>query len=291
MSRSSWTRKMTWAVVLWASLACLSASRADAAEEGVAAPQVAAEKDNFVLQVLRNLFNSRELMKTLGQPEYTVAAFIVLNAIVFTETGLLIGFCLPGDSLLVAAGVVAYASGWNVPLLLVTLSLAAIIGDSVGYSIGYNTGARIFSREKSFFFKKDHLLKAQQFYEKHGGKTIILARFVPIIRTFAPVVAGVGRMSYPRFLFFNIFGGVGWVFSMILLGYFLTPAINPPLKSIFGREFDVQDHIEKVIILVVLLSISPAIFLWLRHKLKGKPEAGTGSGSVSPSEKDGPLAA
>jgi membrane-associated protein len=267
MTRMSGLRMVTWAVALWASLSCLAAARLQAAEDGVSAEQPApAEKDNFVLQVLRNLFNSRALMETLGQPEYTVAAFLVLNAIVFTETGLLVGFCLPGDSLLVAAGVVAYASGWNLPLLLVTLSLAAIFGDSVGYSIGYNAGPRIFNREKSFFFKKDHLLRAQAFYERHGGKTIILARFMPIIRTFAPVVAGVGRMHYPRFLFFNILGGIGWVFSMILLGYFLTRLINPALQPIFGPEFDVQDHIEKVIILVVLLSISPGIYLWLRHK-------------------------
>jgi membrane-associated protein len=266
MDRTGGLRTLALAVMLWASLSCLAATRLHAAEDGVKGEQpAAAEKDNFFVQVLRNLFNSRALMETLGQPEYTVAAFLVLNAIVFMETGLLI-FFLPGDSLLVAAGVVAYASGWNLPLLLVTLSLAAIIGDSVSYSIGYKTGPRIFNREKSFFFKKDHLLAAQAFYERHGGKTIILARFMPIIRTFAPVVAGVGRMNYPRFLFFNIFGGAGWVFSMILIGYFLTRLINPALQPIFGPQFDVQDHIEKVIILVVLLSISPGIYLWLRHK-------------------------
>src|SRR4029077_15562398 len=136
--------------------------------------------------------------------EFAVAAFIVLNIIVFVETGLLIGFFLPGDSLLVTAGFVAYDCVWNVPLLLGTLSLSAIVGDSVGYSIGFKTGPKIFCREKSFFFKKDHLLKCQAFYEKHGGKTIILARFMPIFRTFAPVVAGVGKMQYSRFLFYNI---------------------------------------------------------------------------------------
>ena len=103
--------------------------------------------------------------------------------------------------------------------MLSTLCLSAIVGDSVGYSIGFKTGPKIFRREKSLFFNKDHLLKAQQFYERHGGKTIILARFMPIIRTFAPVVAGVGRMEYRRFLFFNVFGGIGWVCSMVLIGY------------------------------------------------------------------------
>jgi membrane-associated protein len=233
----------------------------------------ATQKDGFFWAVLKNLFNSRELMRVLAQPEYEVAAFIALNLIVFTETGLLLGFFLPGDSLLVVAGVVCAAAGWNLPLLLFTLCAAAVIGDSVGYSIGYNTGPRIFNREKSWFFNKEHLVKAQEFYEKHGGKTIILARFMPIIRTFAPVVAGVGKMNYRQFLFFNVFGGVGWVVSMILIGFYLTSAINPALRPLFGDGFDVQDHIEKVVILVVLLSISPGIYVWLRSKLKGRAPA------------------
>src|SRR4051794_1057501 len=202
--------------------------------------------------VFLNLFNSQELMKTLENPEITVAAFIALNLIVFTETGLLLGFFLPGDSLLVTAGLVAYNTGWNVPLLLVTLCVAAVIGDSVGYAIGYRTGPRIFNREQSWLFRKDHLLAAQAFYETHGGKTGVLARFMPIIRTFAPVVAGVGRMNYRRFLFFNVFGGVGWVVGMVLLGYALTPFLDPSLKRLFGRDdFEIRDHIEKVIVVVV----------------------------------------
>ena len=180
---------------------------------------------------------------------------------------------MPGDSLLVSAGIVCQLVHWSLPLLLVSLCLAAIIGNSVGYSIGFKTGPKIFNREKSFFFKKDHLLAAQRFYEKHGGKTIILARFMPIIRTFAPVVAGVGRMNYRRFLSFNIFGGVGWVTSMILIGYFLTSVIDPPFKKIFGQQFEVQNHIEIVIIVVVALSISPGFFFWLKKKLKGKDAA------------------
>jgi membrane-associated protein len=211
-------------------------------------------------------------MYTLGRPQFEVAAIIALNLIVFTETGLLIGFLLPGDSLLVTAGVVCYSADWNLPLLLVTLSLSAIVGDSVGYSIGYKAGPKIFNRESSFFFHRDHLLKAQDFYERHGGKTIVLARFMPIIRTFAPVVAGVGRMEYRRFLFFNIFGGIGWVVSMVIVGFYLTSVINPALRPLFGDRFDVKDHIEKVIILVVLLSISPGIYVWLRRKFK-KPAA------------------
>jgi membrane-associated protein len=196
-----------------------------------------------------------------------------LTLIIFTETGLFIGFFLPGDSLLVSAGLVAYLSGWNMPLLLALLCAAAVIGDTVGYSIGYKTGPRIFNREKSLLFNKDHLLKAQEFYEKHGGKTIIIARFIPIIRTFAPVVAGVGRMEYRQFLFYNFMGGVGWVCSMLLLGYALTPVLNPMLRPIFGEDFKVIDHVEKVIIVVVLLSISPGIVAWMRAKMRSKQPA------------------
>jgi membrane-associated protein len=242
------------------------------------------DPSTFVSQVQEicvNLFNSQALMEVLSRPELLVAAFVVLAAVIFTETGLLVGFFLPGDSLLVTTGIVWYqlihvheVAFWTLPLLLGVLSAAAIVGDSVGYSIGFKTGPKIFTREKSFFFARDHLLKAQSFYERHGGKTIILARFVPIIRTFAPVVAGVGRMDYRRFLFYNVFGGIGWVVSMILVGYSLTPLLDPLLKPIFGDQVRVQDHIEKVILIVVLLSISPGFLAWLRTKLRQpKPES------------------
>jgi membrane-associated protein len=235
-------------------------------------PTSAVETPSFLIQVLQNLFNSRELLRILGQPEFRVAAFVVLNVIVFVETGLLVGFCLPGDSLLVTAGLVCHEAGWNLPLLLLTLCVSAIVGDSLGYYIGYRTGPKIFCQEKSIFFHKDHLLKAQRFYERHGGKTIVLARFMPILRTFAPVVAGVGRMEYPRFLFFNIFGGIGWVVSMILIGYSLPNLLNPMLRPVFGPAFEVQEHIEKVIVAVVLLSVAPGFVAWLRHRGKKKAE-------------------
>lgn len=225
-----------------------------------------------IQEVLANLFHSQALMATLSQPDFTVTAFVVLALIVFTETGLLIGFCLPGDSLLVTAGLVCWTSGWNLPLLLAILCAAAILGDSVGYRIGLQTGPKIFRRDQSLLFRKDHLLKAQNFYERHGGKTIILARFIPILRTFAPVVAGVGRMEYRRFLLFNVCGGVGWVGSMVLIGYGLTPVLDPLLKPLFGDGVKVQDHIEKVIIIVVFLSISPGIAAWLHAKLRGSPK-------------------
>ena len=241
-----------------------------------------------VLEVSRNLYSSDKLIELLKGDGFTLAAFVVLNLVVFTETGLLIGFFLPGDSLLVTAGLVCWHSGWNLPLLLGTLCAAAIIGDSVGYYIGFRTGPRIFKRKKSLFFAKDHLEKAQHFYERHGGKTIILARFVPIIRTFAPVVGGVGRMEYRKFLFFNVFGGIGWVVSMVLTGYFLTPVIDPPLKRVFGDQFEVRHHIEIVIITVVLLSISPGFFAWARSKMK---PAALDSGSTQAATAPAPLPA
>jgi membrane-associated protein len=267
-------RLCTGAFLVWA-MASLTLALVTAQDAAPIAGQgvVAAEQPGFVWQLLGNLFNSHALMELLSRPEYATAAFLALNVIVFVETGLLIGFFLPGDSLLVTAGLIASnpVCGWNLPLLLVTLCVSAIVGDTIGYTIGFKTGPKIFSREKSFFFNKDHLLKAQQFYEKHGGKTIILARFIPILRTFAPVVAGVGQMEYRRFLFYNVFGGTGWVLSMVLFGFFLPSAINPPLQWLFDRpDFLVQDHVEKVVILVVLASISPGVFAWLRTKVAVK---------------------
>jgi membrane-associated protein len=233
-----------------------------------------------VLALCGKLFSSQALMDTLADPGFTVAFFLVVTLVIFVETGLLVGFCLPGDSLLVTTGLIFYqlihvhgVPGWSFPLLLAVVAAAAVLGDTVGYWIGYTTGPRIFSREKSLLFNRDHLLRARAFYEQHGGKTIVLARFMPFLRTFAPVVAGVGRMEYRRFLFFNVFGGVGWVAGMLLLGYSLTPVLDPLLKPIFGAGVRVQDHVEKVIVLVVLVSISPMGFAWVRGKLwrKEKP--------------------
>lgn len=266
------TKAMTWFVLAWLVLAITaSCVQAQAPTTGFAE----AEEPSFFQQLLHRIFtfDSRGLMELLEKPQFQLAAFIALNIIVFTETGLLIGFFLPGDSLLVTAGVICYGANWSLPLLLVTLCISAIVGDSVGYTIGLRTGPKIFNREKSWLFHKDHLLKAQEFYEKHGGKTIILARFMPIIRTFAPVVAGVGKMEYRKFLFFNVIGGVGWVISMVMLGYFLKDLINPLFQSVLGNpNFDVKDHIEKVVVLVVLVSISPGIYVWLRAKMKKKPD-------------------
>lgn len=178
--------------------------------------------------------------------------YFILVGIVFAETGLLVGFFLPGDSLLVTAGLLAAVEGTlNIYVLIGLLSAAAIAGDSVGYAIGYHAGPRIFSREDSFFFHKDHLLRAQKFYEKYGPKTIVIARFVPIVRTFAPTVAGVGKMDYRKFLIYNIAGGVGWVVSMTLVGYLLGRSIP-----------DVEKKIHWIVLIVIFLSLIPIIREW-----------------------------
>lgn len=186
-----------------------------------------------------------------------------LFAIVFSETGLLIGFFLPGDSLLVTAGLYASASGELDPLvLIVLLTLAAVSGDATGYLIGLRAGHTLYDRPQSRWFRRDHLLKTREFYEKYGGITIVLARFMPFARTFAPVVAGVAEMTYRRFALFNIAGGAGWVTSMILLGFYLG-------KSIPG----IESKIEYVIAVIVLLSILPMLIKYIQHRMKQKEEA------------------
>ena len=185
------------------------------------------------------------------------AGYIGLTGIIFAETGLLVGFFLPGDSLLVTAGLLASQPnfGLNVYLLGLILSIAAIVGDSVGYAIGRATGPRIFTRENSLLFNRKHLQRAHAFYERHGGKTIILARFMPIVRTFAPVVAGVAEMEYRSFVAFNVIGGLLWVWSMLFIGYFL------------GRWVPgIDKHIESVILVVIFLSILPGIISWWRER-------------------------
>ncbi|HYC89447.1 MAG TPA: VTT domain-containing protein [Thermoanaerobaculia bacterium] len=188
--------------------------------------------------------------------------YIALAIIVFTETGLMIGFFLPGDSLLVTAGLFAAKGDLNIVWLNVLLIFCAITGDATGYYIGKKLGPALFRKEDSLLFKKKHLIATQEFYERHGGKTIIIARFVPIIRTFAPVVAGMAGMGYRRFALFNVVGGVAWVFSMTMLGYLLV--------TMFPAT---EQHIEKVIIIVIFLSILPGIIEWLRAKARAKKAA------------------
>jgi membrane-associated protein len=189
-----------------------------------------------------------------------------LAAIIFAETGLLAGFFLPGDSLLVTAGLFAvpgHSHPLDIWLMNGILIPAAIIGDAVGFWFGRKTGPALFNKPDSRFFKKKHLLATQAFYEKHGGKTIVIARFMPFARTFAPVVAGVADMPYRRFAVFNITGGVFWISSMTFLGYFLGSQIP-----------DIGKHIEKIIIIVVFLSISPGLYAAFRawRNAKANPE-------------------
>ena len=192
--------------------------------------------------------------------------YTVLVVIVFAETGLLAGFFLPGDSLLVTAGLLAAGGTLHIGVLVVLLCIAAIAGDSTGYAIGYHLGPRLFSREDSRFFHKDHLVRTQRFYDKYGAKTIVIARFVPIVRTFAPTVAGAGKMRYRTFLLFNVAGGIGWVASMTLAGYFLARSIP-----------DIERHVHWVIAIVVLISFLPVLHEWrlARHsraaRLAGAP--------------------
>jgi membrane-associated protein len=212
------------------------------------------------MQELSELFNKLRDLPALVQ----WAGYVGLTIIIFTETGLLIGFFLPGDSLLVTAGLLASQPdfGLNVYWLGTILSIAAVVGDQVGYSIGRATGPRIFTREDSIFFHKKHLIRAAEFYEKHGGKTIIIARFMPIVRTFAPVVAGAAQMNYRRFVMFNVVGGIVWVWSMLLTGYWL------------GRYVPgIDKHIEKVILVVIFLSILPGIIHWLKERKAGAASA------------------
>ncbi len=198
-----------------------------------------------------------EFLRTLTTPERLIHlistvlsgwyGYAMLCGVVFAETGLLTGFFLPGDSLLFTVGVVAGAGHLNIYAVILALMISAIAGDSSGYWLGWRTGPTIFSRPKSRFFNPKHVETTRAFYDKHGGKTIIYAKFVPIVRTFAPFIAGVGRMPYLRFLPFSICGCVGWIFFITMLGYMLG---NVPL---------VRAHFEKVIFLIIFVSLLPVL--------------------------------
>src|SRR6516165_803726 len=175
----------------------------------------------LLLDVWRSLTDPDRLIHLLSAVVTGGLGYLLLAAIVFAETGLLVGLFLPGDSLLFTVGVVAGAGSLNIVQICAVLAVASILGDQSGYFLGYRTGPAIFSRKDSRLFKQEYVTRTQRFYEKHGGKTLVYAKFVPIVRTFAPFMAGVGRMSYARFLSFNIFGGIGWVLSMTLAGYTL----------------------------------------------------------------------
>lgn len=208
----------------------------------------------FLHEFFSRLYHFEDLIRWGG--------YVVLVVIVFAETGLLAGFFLPGDSLLVTAGLLAAVDGvLNLWVLTGLLCVAAIVGDTVGYWIGYHVGTKIFSREDSFFFHKDHLERTRKFYEKYGAKTIVIARFVPIVRTFAPTVAGVGKMEYKRFLAYNVIGGISWVISMVFGGYFLGRSIP-----------NIEKQIHWVILIVIFVSFIPIAKEWwhAHHEHKTK---------------------
>jgi membrane-associated protein len=204
-----------------------------------------------------------ELLVDLASGRYALddlvrwGGYVVLVTIVFTETGLLVGFFLPGDSLLITAGLVAASGGLDIWWLNVLLIAAAILGDSTGYAIGARLGPRLFTRERSMLFNPRHVERTRQFYARHGAKTIVIARFVPIIRTFAPVVAGVGQMAYRRFLVYNVVGGVGWVVSMTWAGYLLGRIIP-----------DLDRYIHLVVAIVIVLSVIPIGIEFARERRK-----------------------
>ena len=191
---------------------------------------------------------------------YGAWIYAILFLVIFCETGLVVTPFLPGDSLLFAAGTVAAVGGLDVHLLVVLLIVAAILGDTVNYAIGNYVGPRVFHYEDSFWLNRRHLDRAHAFYERHGGKTIVIARFVPIIRTYAPFVAGIGTMSYRRFLAYNMSGAVLWVVSLAYAGYF------------FGNLPVVRENLTLVLIGIIILSILPMVFEYLRHRRKTKSE-------------------
>jgi membrane-associated protein len=205
-----------------------------------------------LLDLFHQLTNVRELVR--------VGGYVGLTAIIFAETGLLVGFFLPGDSLIVTAGLLSAQPqfGLNVYVLGVLLTLAAIIGNTVGYAIGHATGPRLFTRDDSLLFKKKHLYRAQDFYQKHGGKTLIIARFMPIVRTFVPVVAGLANMPLKTYTAYNVLGAVAWIWSMLFIGHFLGRVVP-----------GIDKHIEPMILVIIALSLLPALISWRRERAKG----------------------
>jgi len=217
-----------------------------------------------VLDFLKTLYNAERLIQFLSSLMVNWLGYAFMCAVVFSETGLLLGFFLPGDSFLFTVGVVAGAGGHNIYFIQGLLLCAAVIGNATGYLLGRKTGPAIFDRPDSRLFKREHLLRTHAFYEKHGGKTIIYAQFVPIIRTFAPFVAGVANMRYTRFAAFNVIGAVLWILSMTTLGYTLG-----------GVEL-VRHHFEKVVLLIIAASLMPIVVQYLKARRAKTTVAGRG---------------
>jgi membrane-associated protein len=187
---------------------------------------------------------------------FGIWAYVIVFLVIFCETGLVVAPILPGDSLLFALGSIAALGALNIELLLILLCIAAIAGNTVNYTIGHFLGPKVFQYEDNRFFKKEYLVKTHQFYEKHGGKTIIITRFMPIVRTFAPFVAGIGAMTYPKFTLYNIAGGIAWVCSFLLGGYF------------FGNIPSVKNNFTVVIVAIVIVSVMPGVIeYWRRRRI------------------------
>lgn len=208
---------------------------------------------SFLLKTA-DLFLHLDKYLNLAIQSYGNWIYFVLFAVIFCETGLVVTPILPGDSLLFAIGAFCAAGSLDITKTLFLLSAAAILGDTLNYWIGKRMGPKVFHYNDSRIFKKEYLQKTHQFYEKYGGKTIIIARFVPIVRTFAPFVAGVGAMTYGKFLFYNVIGGLFWVFSVTLAGYF------------FGNIGVVRNNFTAVILAIVVISVLPGVFEYLRHR-------------------------
>jgi membrane-associated protein len=205
-----------------------------------------------LLDLFHRLTNVRELI--------TWGGYVGLTAVIFAETGLLVGFFLPGDSLIVTAGLFAALGQFDVYLVGLLLSIASIAGNTSGYYIGKVTGIALYSRPDSLLFKRKHLIRAHEFYERHGGATVLIARFMPIVRTFVPVVAGVANMNPRRYTFFNVVGGLLWIWGMLFIGYFL------------GRYIPgIDRHIDVVIMAVIVLSLMPGGVAWLRARRRVPP--------------------
>src|ERR1700728_2581430 len=212
-----------------------------------------------IFDFLRTLTTPERLIHLLSTALSGWLVYATLTPIVFTETGLLVGFVLPGDSLLFTIGVVAGAGQLNLFIMLVLLTATCLTGTWCGYLLGPRAGPAIFNRPDSRFFKQEHLQRTHAFYEKHGGRTIIYAKFVPIIRTFAPFVAGVANMRYRSFISFDVFGATGWVISMTVLGYSL------------GQVPLLRRNFEKFVLLIVLVSLLPAVFQVVRGLRQRRP--------------------
>jgi membrane-associated protein len=194
-----------------------------------------------------NVYNVPKLIQAVGP--------FGLMAVVFAETGLLVGFFLPGDSLLIIAGVFAARGDLNIRFLVPSLILAAVAGNATGYAIGKRTGKALYSRPDSLLFRREHLRMTHDYYEKHGGKTVVLAQFLPILRTFAPVVAGVAEMGYLRFAAYNVVGAIAWVASMTLAGYVLGNTVP-----------DIEKRIHYVVFAVIAVSLLPPAIAWFRRR-------------------------